>query len=281
MVAVPAPAAACTVGDLLAASRLPAGEARALLAEVLGLARERLIAFPERTVDASAATRFDALAARRRAGEPMAYLLGRREFYGRDFAIAPAVLVPRPETELLVDLAIEALRDRRAPCVLDLGTGSGCIAITIALECPHARVIGLDRSADALAVARRNAIALGTDVAFLASDWFGAVHGSFDVIVANPPYIAAGDPHLAALSYEPLDALTDRGDGLSCLRRIAHGAPAHLRSGGWLMVEHGHDQGDAVRRLFEATGLRDVRTHRDAAGHDRACTGRWPVQAPG
>jgi len=273
------PASRPAVGALIAASGLPALDARALMSYVLGVSRERLVAHPEQSVSAETAQRFDALAARRRGGEPLAYLLGVREFHGRDFHVGPGVLVPRPETELLVELALAAVREQQAPRVLDLGTGSGCIAITLALARPDARIVACDRAPAALAVASRNAQALGARVNLVEGDWYDGVDGRFDLVVSNPPYIAAGDPHLAALSHEPLDALTDHGDGLSCLRRIAQDAPAHLHPTGWLMVEHGYDQGAAVRRLFEGAGLHDVRTHRDAAGHDRACAGHWPGES--
>lgn len=263
-----------TAGELLAASGLPAAEARALLAFASGAAREALIAFPERAVAPQAAERFAALAARRRTGEPMAYLLGVQEFYGRPFRVTPAVLIPRPETELLVELALDALRAVERPSVLELGTGSGCIAITLALERPDARVVAADRSAEALAVARDNAQRLGAHVEFVASDWYAAIEGEFDAIVANPPYVAAGDPHLADLRFEPIDALTDRGDGLRCLRTIVAGAPARLSPGGSLLVEHGYDQAAAVRALFENAEFDDVRSIRDAAAIDRACVGR-------
>lgn len=258
-----------TVRALLATSGLPSLDARLLLAEVLGVSRERLVAFPEQCVDADAAARFDALAVRGRQGEPLAYLLGRREFYGRTFKVSPAVLVPRPETELLVDLALEALRGHPAPRVLELGTGSGCIAVTLALARSDAEIVATDVSSAALAVARANAQALGASLRWVASDWYAALEGRFDLIVSNPPYVAAGDPHLAALACEPIDALTDHADGLACLRRIVAGAPGHLRPGGWLLVEHGYDQGERVRRLLSDAGLRGVRTARDAAGHER------------
>ncbi|MDZ7652005.1 MAG: peptide chain release factor N(5)-glutamine methyltransferase [Burkholderiaceae bacterium] len=258
-----------TVRALVAASGLPALDARLLLAEVLGVSRERLVAFPEQLVAADAVVRFEALAARGRRGEPLAYLLGRREFYGRAFNVSPAVLVPRPESELLVDLALEALRGHAAPRVLDLGTGSGCIAITLALARSDAEVVATDVSAAALAVARANAQALGASLRWVASDWYEALAGHFDLIVSNPPYVAAGDPHLAALACEPIDALTDHADGLDCLRRIVAGAPAHLRPGGWLLVEHGYDQGARVRQLLADAGLQGVRTVRDIAGHER------------
>jgi release factor glutamine methyltransferase len=262
------------IDTLLAASGLPRLDAQLLLAHVLGVRRETLVAWPANQVGRDRARRFEQLAARRRAGEPLAYLTGEREFYGRSFRVSPAVLVPRPETELLVDLALEALRPLRAPRVLDLGTGSGCIAITLALQRPDAQVAAVDRAADALEVAGTNARALGAHVEWANSDWYAAVDGCFDVIVANPPYVAAGDPHLDDLRHEPPAALSDDGDGLACLRVIALGARPRLTPGGWLLVEHGHDQGEAVRALFSAAGLAAVQTLRDAAGIDRVCRGR-------
>lgn len=272
-----APPPAATAAALLASSDLPGAEARALLAAVLGVLRERLVAHPELAVDAPAADRFAALAARRRAGEPLAYLLGRREFYGREFEVGPAVLVPRPETELLVDLALDALRGRAAPRVLDLGTGSGCIAITLALERPDAQVTGVDRATAALAIAQANAVALGARLSLFESDWFGAVQDEFELIVANPPYVAEDDPHLDALAYEPRHALVAGRDGLDSLRIIVREAPAHLAPGGRLLVEHGHDQGAAVRRLLAQAGFDAVRTVRDAAGIERVGSGRRPA----
>lgn len=267
-----------TAGELLAASGLPGAEARALLAFASGAAREALIAFPERVVAPEAAARFEALVQRRRAGEPMAYLLGRQEFYGRPFRVTPAVLIPRPETELLVDLALDALREIESPRVLDLGTGSGCIAISLALERPDARVTAADASAEALVIVRANAQRLDARVDFVASDWYAAIEGEFDAIVANPPYVAAGDPHLADLRFEPIHALTDHADGLACLRTIVAGAPAHLAPRGCLLVEHGYDQAAAVRALFERAGLAGVRSARDAAGIERICMG-WRGEA--
>jgi release factor glutamine methyltransferase len=232
-----------TAATLLARSGLPRREARALLAHVLGIRRERLIAHPQMPVARNDEQRFADYAARRRAGEPLAYLLGSCEFYGRSFTVTPSVLVPRPETELLIDLALEELADRPAPRILDLGTGSGCIAITLALERPDASIEAVDACGDALAVASRNALALGARVAFRPSDWFSAVTGRFDLIVANPPYIAAGDPHLASLTHEPLRALTDHADGLDCLRAIIGAAADYPGSpAASLMLEHGHDQ---------------------------------------
>ncbi len=264
-----------TVAQLMAGSGLPTFEARALLAAVLALRREQLVARPELPVAAAQAARFTELVRRRIDGEPLAYLLGEREFYGRAFKVSPAVLVPRPETELLVEHALRWLRDRKAPRVLDLGCGSGCIAISIALERPDAQVVGVDRSAGALAMARANALALRAHVRWLESDWFSAVSDVFDLVVSNPPYIAAADPHLRALTHEPRDALTDGGDGLACLRSIVAGTPARLEQGGALLLEHGYDQGEAVRGLLAARGFDEVTTLTDLGGRDRAGWGRW------
>jgi release factor glutamine methyltransferase len=268
-----------TVAQLLAASGLPALEARALLAHRLGIPRERLIAHPGMEIAAPAADAFHAAVHRRRAGEPLAYLLGEKEFYGRPFAVTPDVLVPRPETELLVDLALARLRARPASRVLDLGTGSGCIAITLALEQPAARVVATDASPAALAVARSNAERLGAPVEWLAGDWYGAldVARTFDLIVANPPYVAAGDPHLVDLRFEPAAALTDGGNGLACLTAIVRGAASHLSHDGVLIVEHGHDQSAVVCALFAEAGFHAV-AHVDGQGHLRAAVGHRPVE---
>lgn len=265
-----------TVGKLLAASGLPMLEARALLAHCLGVARERLVAHPELAVDAAAAAAFHAAVGRRMAGEPLAYLLGEREFYGRPFAVGPDVLVPRPETELLVELGLVCLHAAVRPRVLDLGTGSGCLAITLALERPDAHVVATDASTAALAVARANAVRLGARVEFLHGDWYDALRPAttFDAIVANPPYVAADDPHLHALRFEPRAALTDGGDGLACLATVVAQAARHLAGGGWLLVEHGHDQAAAVQAMFCAAGFAPA-LHRDAAGQPRVTAGRW------
>ncbi|MFM2447018.1 MAG: peptide chain release factor N(5)-glutamine methyltransferase [Pseudomonadota bacterium] len=267
-----------SAGELLAASGLPPAEARSLLAHASGTRREALVAFPERAVDEAAAQCFAALAQRRRAGEPMAYLLGVREFLGRDFEVCAAVLVPRPETELLVELGLGWIAGRPAPRVVDLGTGSGCIAVSLALARPDAQVTGTDLSAAALAVAGRNAARLGAPVRWREGAWYAALEPDerFELIVANPPYVAAGDPHLAALRFEPQGALTDDADGLACLRALAAGAPQHLAPGGWVALEHGYDQGAAVRQLLAEAGLLEAATWRDLAGHERVSAARAP-----
>jgi release factor glutamine methyltransferase len=262
-----------TAAALLAASGLSRAEARLLLASVLAVPIEALIAHPQRIIDEGDAGRFAHLADRRAQGEPIAYLVGAKEFYGRAFDVSPAVLIPRPETELLVQLALDRLHRLPAPKVLDLGTGSGCIAITLALECPAATVMAVERSAAALAIARANANRLGAGVAFAASDWYADLHGRVDVIVANPPYVAAADPHLPALRHEPRYALVAGADGLAALRRIIAGAPAHLHAGGWLAVEHGYDQASAVRELFARAGFVQIFSYRDSAGIERVCAG--------
>lgn len=264
-----------TVAALLAGSGLPLPEARALLAHRLQVTRERLVARPETTVAAADADAFMALARRRALGEPLAYVLGEKEFYGRAFEVTPDVLVPRPETELLVDLALERMRAVERPRVLDLGTGSGCVAVTLALECPAAQVTATDRCEGALAIARGNAGRLGAAIAFRSGDWYGALPAgaTFDLIVSNPPYVAAGDPHLADLRFEPMRALTDGRDGLSCLQAIAAGAGKRLAPRGWLLVEHGYDQAAAVAALFEHSGL-SSEARADGAGHLRVTIGQ-------
>lgn len=263
----------------LAGSGLPLAEARLLLARAMGTTREALIASPATPVEPDAAARFAGWVARRRRGEPIAYLVGEREFYGHGFAVTPAVLVPRPETELLVDIALQALREmpNGAPRrVLDLGTGSGCVAISIALAAPAGvEVVAVDRSPEALAVAAGNAERLGARVSFVESDWFAGLPAEhpFDLIVANPPYIAAGDPHLLALTHEPELALVAGPRGLDALRTIVAEAPRYLVAGGRLAVEHGYDQGGAVRELFARARFVRISTHRDGAGHERVCTG--------
>jgi release factor glutamine methyltransferase len=264
-----------TAGELLTLPLLPANEARALLAMVLHTSRENLIAHPELTVSPSAQLAYGALVARRKSGEPMAYLLGEKEFYGRPFRVTPDVLVPRPDTETLVEVALACLRGRTAPRILDLGTGSGCVAITLQKERSDAAVIATDVSAAALAVARANAKSLQAEVSFVQGDWFGALApgAAFDLIVSNPPYVAAADPHLAALIHEPGLALTDGGDGLRCLSVLIDGGRTHLRAGGWLVLEHGYDQSAAVAQQMRDAGYQEVAVHRDAGGQTRVTAG--------
>jgi len=270
------------VADALAAARarIPPAEARLLLGHALGRSAAWLEAHRDDPLSAEAAARISALVTRRADGEPVAYLVGQREFYGRDFAVTPDVLIPRPETELLVELAIAKVGAGGTARILDLGAGSGCVAVTLALELPGARVTAVDVSPAALAVARGNAERLGARVAFFESDWFAALPlQRFDLIVANPPYVAAGDPHLAEgdLRFEPPHALTDHADGLAAIRRIVADAPYWLANGGWLLFEHGHDQGAAARGLIEDAGFTEIGQHADLAGIVRVCTGRYCV----
>lgn len=267
-----------TPQEALGDRSLARNEALLLLACASGRTRESLLAAPEICLPGAAAERYRALRDRRVAGEPIAYLIGHREFHGRRFAVDPRVLIPRPETELLIELAIAKLA--RGPAhILDLGTGSGVIAVTLALEIRDAQVTGADVSHDALDVARANAAALQACVDWQLGSWFDALPDRsrrFDLIVSNPPYVAAGDRHLGEgdLRFEPAVALTDGDDGLSALRTIVAGAPAWLAPDGWLMVEHGHDQAATVRALFDAGGLIDVTSVRDLAGIERTTVGR-------
>ncbi len=271
-------AAGSTIGALQARPLIDALDQRVLLCHVLQLPRVALITQSERALSAAEAQALSALIARRIAGEPVAYLVGQREFYGLPFQVGPAVLIPRPDTELLVELAMERLPARGR--MLDMGTGSGAIAVAVAHNRPDAAVTALDVSEAALAIARANASANGAAVTFLHSDWFAALDGTpFDLIVSNPPYIADGDRHLAEgdLRFEPIGALTDHADGLSALRTIAAGAPAHLTAGAWLLMEHGYDQAAAVRNLLAALGYSDVQSWRDLSGIERVSGGRRPA----
>lgn len=264
-----------TVGILLAGAGIAWREARLLLAEASGLSDALIAAVPERRVEPHAAARFLDWVAQRRAGRPVAYIIGRREFYGRPFAVSEAVLIPRPETELLIDCALEYLRGGER--VLDLGTGSGAIAVTLACERPTTRIVAVDQSAAALAVARCNAQALAPGaIEFIPGSWFDSVTlRDFDAIVSNPPYIAAADAHLARgdLRFEPAGALVGGENGMACIEHIVRHAPRYLRAGGRLLLEHGYDQGQAVRHALQAAGFRDIRTWRDLADHERVTGG--------
>ncbi|MBL8377557.1 MAG: peptide chain release factor N(5)-glutamine methyltransferase [Burkholderiales bacterium] len=268
-----------TIGELLAATPVARREARLLLSRSSELPEAILAAFPEREVLPEAASRFRALAARRAAGEPVAYLLGEREFFGRPFKVTPAVLIPRPETELVVERALATVAGRTDVSVADLGTGSGAIAVTLACELPQAQITAVDRCADALEVARANALALAPQrVDFRQGSWYAPLQGRrFTFIVSNPPYIAKADPHPSQgdLRFEPRTALIGGDDGLACLREIIHGAAHHLQDSGQLILEHGYDQGDAVRRLMESAGFCAIATHRDLAGLERVTEARF------
>ncbi len=250
-------------------------ENRILLCHALGLNRVGLITQSERCLTEDEAERLSALIVRRMNGEPIAYITGQREFYGLPFQVTPAVLIPRPETELLVELALERLPQQGR--LLDMGTGSGAIAVAVAHSRPDAQVTALDVSSEALALARSNAATNGVRVAFFHSHWYRALpECSFDVIAANPPYIADGDNHLAQgdLRFEPRAALTDHADGLSALRTIIGGAAPFLAKNGWLLLEHGYDQAAAVRALLQAHAFGEVQSWQDLAGIERVSGAR-------
>ncbi|MCF8199530.1 MAG: peptide chain release factor N(5)-glutamine methyltransferase [Sulfuritalea sp.] len=272
-----------TIAAALEAARgkLPASEARLLLGHVLGKSAAWQIAHHDEVLGEDSLLHFASLVARRTGGEPIAYLLGRREFFGRTFVVSNAVLIPRPETELLVELGLQKLGDGDTaspdPRVLDLGTGSGCIAITLALELLSLSVTAVDASATALKVAEANAERLGARLRLLQSDWFAELAGEqFELIVANPPYIAASDSHLGVgdLRHEPVTALASGVDGLADLRRIIAEAPRHLAAGGWLLLEHGYDQAKAVHDLLQQAGLVEIEQQCDLAGIVRVSGGR-------
>jgi len=262
-----------------AAGRIDATDARWLLAHAAGRSQTWLFAHASDPAPAGVAERFEALVARRAAGEPVAYLTGVRGFWGFDLAVTPATLIPRPETELLVELALARLPASDAR-VADLGTGSGAVALAIARERTDASVLATDASLAALEVARANAQALDlARVRFALGDWYAPLAGArFDMIASNPPYIEDADPHLAQgdLRFEPASALSSGVDGLDAIRTLAAGAIAHLAPRGWLLVEHGLAQGAAVRGLFLRAGLVEVATERDLEGRERVTLGRAP-----
>lgn len=253
-------------------------DAEVLLAACLGKPRSYLLTWPERGIEPRALECFERLLERRAHGEPVAHLTGEREFWSLALDVTPDTLIPRPETETLVELALEKLPPETPQRVADLGTGSGAIALAIASERPHCEIIATEISEQALAVARRNAQRLGLDnVRFSAGNWCAALPaGDFDIILSNPPYVVERDPHLSRgdVRFEPRQALVAGPEGMDALRLIASCAPGHLRPGGWLLVEHGYDQGAKVRQLLQAGGYDDVRTHNDSAGLERVTAGR-------
>lgn len=255
----------------------PRLDAEVLLGALLDAPRSALVLRAGETLSAEIGRTYRALVARRAGGEPVAYLTGVREFWSLPLKVTPAVLVPRPETELLVELALELLPGAgENTAILDLGTGSGAIAIALAAERPKAHVVGVDVSEEAIRVARENAETLGFGrIEFRVGSWFAAVpDGCFDLILSNPPYIAAGDPALAALGAEPAGALIGGPTGLEQLERIVAAAPAHLTCGGWLLVEHGATQADDAAALFRSHGFEDVASHQDYSGRPRLTRGR-------
>ena len=260
-------------------------DAQLLLLHALGKsadARAWLLTHDTDVLDDTANRQFEAFSQRRAAGEPLAYIVGSKEFFGLDFQVDRRVLVPRPDTETLVQWALDVLLTPALPLpldVLDLGTGSGAVALALAHSLQAAvrpaRLLAVDASLDALAVARHNAARLGLAVEFLESSWLQQVSGRFHLIASNPPYIASADPHLAALTHEPLQALTAGADGLDDIRQIIVQAPAHLCPGGWLLLEHGYDQAAQVRDLLARQGFRQVQSRQDLAGIERCSGGQW------
>lgn len=272
-----------TIQSLLDSADLPASptarlDAELLLAAVLGKPRSYLRTWPEREPEAAQQACFQAYLQRRRAGEPVAYILGHQGFWSLDLEVAPHTLIPRPDTELLVETALQ-LAPATPQRVLDLGTGSGAIALALASERGGWQVIGVDRIAEAVALAERNRqrLKLG-NAEFRQSSWFDGLAGErFDLILSNPPYIAADDRHLGEgdVRFEPLSALVAGVDGLDDIRQIIAQAPRHLQAGGWLLLEHGYDQAEAVRELLAAAGFTAVDSRRDLGGHQRISLGRW------
>jgi release factor glutamine methyltransferase len=260
-------------------------DAQHLLLHSLGRAltdRAWLTSHADDALTQDKAQRFSALCTRLGEGEPLAYLLGQQEFFGLTLAVDPRVLIPRPDTETLVNWALTLLPAAPGSAkVLDLGTGSGAVALALKHARPSSEVLAIDASEPALCVARANALSLGLNVRMMASRWLAGISGVFDLIVSNPPYVRAGDPHLAALGHEPLQALTAGADGLDDLRQIIAQAPQHLLGGGWLLLEHGYDQAGAVSLLLQAGGFEAVSSRPDLAGILRCTGGRWPAGGKG
>ncbi len=261
------------------ASDSPRLDAEVLLALATGKPRTHFRAWPEKPLTGREETAFQHLLEQRLQGRPIAHLTGRREFWSREFLVTPEVLIPRPETELLIELALERIPARLAANIADLGTGSGAVAITLALELPDATVTALDLSLDALRIAGQNAVRLAANsIRFIQSDWFAALPSSerFDLILSNPPYIAADDPHLGLgdVRFEPLLALTSGPDGLDAIRRIVWQALEHLEPDAWLLFEHGHAQAEAAQELLRTAGYMEVGSFPDLQGHKRVSGGR-------
>jgi len=279
---------AFSLRSLLSACALPGSEARLLMAYILQthyqLPRSALFTRDEMELNPAALANWKALEEKRIQGEPIAYLIGVKGFHKIDLQVAPGVLIPRPETELLVEIGLREIERIRGSVnnahILDLGTGSGAIALAIAHESPRALVTATDQSLEALAIAKSNAKNLGLEsrVQFIQGSWYQAIGSTtqYNLILSNPPYIVAGDPHLSQgdLRFEPISALTDHANGLSCLEEIINNAPRHLKNDGLIAVEHGFDQSEAVIRLMKTAGLGAIQKHLDLAGHDRVVSAR-------
>lgn len=256
-------------------------DAELLLCKVLAKHRSYLFTWPEQELSSEHYAEFHSLVNQRLQGNPVAYLLGHREFWGMELEVSAATLIPRPDTELIVQLALERLVSYTAPKLLDLGTGTGAIALALAKERPDATIIALDKSAEALAIAERNQLKLRlNNVRLMHSDWFSALDTAsyFDLIISNPPYIAEFDPHLEQgdLRFEPRSALSSGVDGLKDLSYLIQTAPPHLKDLGWLLLEHGYDQGLVVNQLLKNTGYTEIACYQDLGGNDRVSLGRFP-----
>ncbi|MDR2209113.1 MAG: peptide chain release factor N(5)-glutamine methyltransferase [Azoarcus sp.] len=276
-----APSTEISIGEALAWARkhIAPRDARLLLCHICRTSTAHLAAWPEEPLSAAQWKVFQHIVDRRITGEPIAYLTGEREFYGRTFFVNASVLIPRPETELLIELAIAHFAAVPHPRVLDLGTGSGVLAITLALELDHPEITAIDASRDALAVAAANALRYGVDVSFLWSDWYALLKHEerFHLIVSNPPYVIEDDPHLTQgdLRFEPLTALASGQDGLHALTAIIADASRHLENGGWLFLEHGYNHAAAVQKLLADAGFDHIASWKDLAGIERVTAGRW------
>lgn len=265
--------------DLLAISDSPQLDAELLLSHCLGRNRSFLRAWPEQLLSTRETEAFQTLLQKRLQGTPIAYLLGEREFWSRPFKVTPDVLIPRPDTELIIELALQLLGDKPMAKLIDLGTGSGIIAVTLALEIPKSTLLACDISLDALAIAKHNATLLGAkNLSLVQSDWFSAIDDhDFDLVIANPPYIAMDDPHLLQgdVRFEPLQALISPDQGLKDIRVLTDQARRHLTSGGYLLIEHGYQQQQAVQEIFQQFDFKHVTTHCDLAGNPRVTIGQW------
>lgn len=264
-----------TISNLLKASELSRIDSRLLLCHILNWSHAKFISDANYQLTSAEYEAYLAIYNKCRHGYPLSYILGYKEFYSRKFKVTSSTLIPRPETELLVDLVLKLTKPGNR--ILDLGTGSGCIAISIKLENPQLRLEAVDISLDALAIARENASGLNAEIHLYQSDWFSGIAGKFSVIVSNPPYIENNDPHLANLQHEPQVALTDFADGLSCIQHIVTNAPEYLEKSGYLLFEHGYNQGDLVRNIFSNGPFTDIQTICDYAGLERVTFAKYII----